>query len=770
MSSFYKVHKLNVNNEVETIYVFCGTECDETKITEDLFPIDKPNKPKVVFCDQQIHPDDSILNIKIKILTQLSKSSSGSNSTPVSLEEMYLFCQKQEQYDSQQLYGMLIKQQGRTKQKELTSTRVDQFIKNTSNPELLEIEKKEVYDYNDIFKLNVDKVSVNVPIASQSMFDANNPLYIYNPFVANANDYAYMKELEIRMNHTNNTLLLESGPIIHNTIYLCLAEDVLSYIEDINKSFQVVALKIYFHSLYLENIHSQEQLEEKRSALIKKNVTLYNTNTLDSFKVIDIFYTIYDKHKASLTNVKKGIRYINAMMKPPLYIKIPIETIFKIIHSTQQIPLIKYNPSKTKENIYRIYTNAVSTNGQKIPYLKKTHLFQLIKKIGMNYKSVSFYMETPNKDIIICEMIENGVIGLEATFHDLFSLSQINELLKEYVNPLLTEIKNVLNQSGYSLQLFKGLEEPNIEITHLTFNMTIDKIKKAFQLDKYKACIYSIFINETSKSDKQQKMIKLRYKRVSNFNKFNSIDTFIIDKYKEGQPMLELVQNVIQYFPDEKFNEPSARALIAQTIERLKQKERNTKVKINNGFKTEIQEDTQNSMLKIVVENINSIYYLDTISMYIESMVWMTQHKINTCYLTEKQQQTIEDNMLQYTNRNDKQQVLKKLQSDSTSMSDKSFDGLVFDNEYSDSDNATGGGSSDNSNTNDTNDNDTDDDSANDDSDDDSETDQFKNIDNMNLKRPSYFQRKIYEKDKVLIIKKDTNEYNSYSRTCSASA
>ena len=146
MSSFYKVHKLNVNNEVETIYVFCGTECDVKKITEDLFSVDKPNKPKVIFCDQQIHPDDSILNIKIKILTQLSKSSSGSkssgskssgssgsNSTPVSLEEMYLFCQKQEQYDSQQLYGMLIKQQGRTKQKELTSTRVDQFIKNTSN-------------------------------------------------------------------------------------------------------------------------------------------------------------------------------------------------------------------------------------------------------------------------------------------------------------------------------------------------------------------------------------------------------------------------------------------------------------------------------------------------------------------------------------------------------------------------------------------------------------------------------------------------------------
>ena len=48
------------------------------------------------------------------------------------------------------------------------------------------------------------------------------------------------------------------------------------------------------------------------------------------------------------------------------------------------------------------------------------------------------------------------------------------------------------------------------------------------------------------------------------------------------------------------------------------------------------------------------------------------------------------------------------------------------------------------------------------------EEETVRNIDHVRLKKPYYFQTKIEEKDPVLIIKEDTPEYNSYSRTCSS--
>ena len=47
----------------------------------------------------------------------------------------------------------------------------------------------------------------------------------------------------------------------------------------------------------------------------------------------------------------------------------------KIIHATQDNPLIKYNPSSRQENVYRLFTDKIATDGRKIPYLKKAYNF-----------------------------------------------------------------------------------------------------------------------------------------------------------------------------------------------------------------------------------------------------------------------------------------------------------------------------------------------------------------------------------------------------------
>jgi hypothetical protein len=102
----YKVKQL-LNGKINTIYVFYGKTPIENE--EELFAkifTDKENELiksegiSVKFSEQQIHFDDSIGTIKIKILNELKVAN-------VSIDELYLYCQKKETLNAISVYQSL---------------------------------------------------------------------------------------------------------------------------------------------------------------------------------------------------------------------------------------------------------------------------------------------------------------------------------------------------------------------------------------------------------------------------------------------------------------------------------------------------------------------------------------------------------------------------------------------------------------------------------------------------------------------------------------
>jgi hypothetical protein len=151
--------------------------------------------------------------------------------------------------------------------------------------------------------------------------------------------------------------------------------------------------KIYYPFLYSKNIVSLKDLQQESGKLVENNKKILNDKTETLFKTVDMFYDVYELNKKiELKYVNRGIKYIKAIIKPEFDINVPLEVIFKIIHANETNPLIKYNPSTRQENIYRLYTDKISTDGRKIPYLKKAAIFKLMKTIAKS-KSVSVYIE-----------------------------------------------------------------------------------------------------------------------------------------------------------------------------------------------------------------------------------------------------------------------------------------------------------------------------------------------------------------------------------------
>jgi hypothetical protein len=656
----FKVNKMSDKNVTDTIYVFYGSRfSEEIDDPNDLFDEEPGNKAfvnifnkdelneiqtkkiEVIFVNQTIHIDDSIGVIKLKIFEAISKEAS--------MSEIYLYCLKSEKLNSITVYQNLTQND----KLPLTKVRMDQILLNLydENGQVMEfgLEDKIQYTFDDILKLDLNEQTylVGKPLGQKFVFSNEYP-FITDPFLVTEYD-TLLENSRREMTTLSSNLLLESGPIFRNTIYLCLAKDVFE-IADINDISTENTSKIYFPFLYQDNITSLEELDTKHSKLIASTSEKLTPDTERNFENVDMFYDVYNKQKKSdkfSENTRlTGIKSLKVIIYPEFKIKIPIEVIFKLVHATHDFPLIKYNPETRQENIYRLFAPELTVDGRKIPYLQKAVIFKLMRTIGKNrcvsvytniqYKGMNFYMT--------CEFEENGNISVYplTDFDSPILLSggenlfqDIDEIIKLTVNPLIEQIKPFFEQSGLDIPLFTSIQSVNVEVRDMTFQ-TMYNITSPIDINKFGGCISSVFVIESSNF---KKGIQMRYKRVSNFNKRDSQEAFIIEKIDQGLKLDEIIEALLQQFDD--LDEDMATDLIIKIRSELEvtrgaNKRRALMIKINPGFQTVMNINLITSELTIIVSGINDIYYLNTIPIYINTIVRITQDISSTGIDTSK--------------------------------------------------------------------------------------------------------------------------------------
>ena len=636
----FKVNKLTNKNRTETIFVFFGSNLEEdpnelfkkdpsNKTFQNIFSKEEldnidTNKIRVEFLKQSIHIDDSIGIIKLKIFEAVQRS--------VSMSEIYLFCLKNEKINPITMYQNLTQND----RLPLTKIRLEQMLKNiydeNGKPIDFELPKKEKYTFDDILNLDLTGKEYLVAKILGQKFVFNHEY----PFIA---DPFYVTEYDTLLEHSrgelttlNNSLLLESFPIFQNTIYLCVAPDVFQKETDVSIEY---TSKIYFPFLYQDRIDTIEKLQDNRDKLIEATSNKLTPDVEKGFENVDMFYDIF-QHKLpskrfSEKTSKAGIKFIKIIMHPDFQVKIPIDVIFKLIHATKEFPLIKFNPETRQENIYRLYTEQMTADGRKIPFLNKAIIFKLVKNIGKS-RSVAVYTNIIFEGIqyfFTCEFSDNGSITVYPLieFEKPISINEnkIDEILKLAVNPLIEQIKPFFEQSGLEILLFTTIKSVNVEIREITYQ-TVYSISKPIEINKYIGCVSSMFTVESS--NLKRGGIDMRLKRVSNFNKRDSQEAFIIEKIDQGFKFDEIVEELIKNYND--VDDEIAADLIAKIRNELEvtrgaNRRRALMIKINPGFKTHISLDSIVSEITVTVEGINDIYYLKTIPVYIDTLVRITQ-------------------------------------------------------------------------------------------------------------------------------------------------
>jgi len=609
----YKVFQIKNKDNIENIILFCGDKqtefIDEFRqnkssqkirimFTQEEWSLIESQNINIIFSDDIIYLDDTISDVKLKIIRAMPRKE-------LSYKELYLFGEVKKKLFSIQVYENL----SQNKKINITKNILSQFLRNIVLNEEKEVIKfdipdKEIYNYDDIISLNIDNIFfyINIELGNKSTIMKNSIYSIVNPFSQIEYDESYEDKRVVDTD--NSMLLMNTGKLFENRIYVCFAEDVLSIYPSKYTS------KIYYPSLFKENIFTVEELNERKTNWLIDTKQIINSNE----KIYEKINYICHNYKLS-RNERCGIHYIQFTMKIGYDTKIPLDIIFKLLHATEETPLLKYHPEK-RENIYRLFTNKITVDGIKLPLLTNASINKIIK-IG-KYNSVLVYIN--NKNNSYCEFLENGDIQIVCEFETLKTISEVESYIRENINPIINNIKTFMEPNGYFIKLFENLYDNNIYIQNIVYNSIYNTKLSTINIEKLINLMTSLFIIENDSGE----IINMIFKKVNKFNILNSKETFLLNN--ESSKIVELFManfnttrsEAISFIKD--FQRKEQLLASQKQIHIKKEKERK-----NTGFKTQIILEKFINKVTFSVKNIDNILFIELFHVYFNSFFQLIQ-------------------------------------------------------------------------------------------------------------------------------------------------
>jgi hypothetical protein len=572
---------------------------------------------------QQLHKDDSVRAIKKKILHEI-----GINE--ISYDEIYIFSKRLEHINLLKTYQEITKND----QTILDKRTIGQFLLNA------QIDKSIVEDLLSLGKINFTyedllkriggstiKSNLSIPIGQKfSVF--RNILFSGNPFdvLSGDGEPVFQKDKKNDLYTFENQLLLNYGDIINNVIYVCFAEDVLDYSMEngLNSEYMI---ELYYPSLYKKNIRSKETLLEERQNLIEDNKKLIKPQTLKLYDTIDCFYDIYHGRSSELNYTDIGINEFDIIIHPEFDIPLPLEIIFKQMHSTKEMPFIKYNPGPKREALFRLYSEVVSKNGKKIPYLSRSKIVSISKTTGkIRQISVFIQHKTSKQDMeIFLDFEFNGNLRVRSSFSKPISVNDMETIIYNSINPIIISVNKFLEKSGYKIATFQNIKDENIEVINLNYESSINADKK-INLKKYIGCLTSIFdITDTSLD--VSKGILLQFIRVDNYRKMDAISTMITEVFRKTNSKEDILNALIINY---QFNRDEALRQVVKYFNdhtRIHGQYVNKQMDIvdNPGFPISIKKSPFDNKITIRINQINSIFFIDILHVYFDTILRLSQ-------------------------------------------------------------------------------------------------------------------------------------------------
>ena len=298
---------------------------------------------------------------------------------------------------------------------------------------------------------------------------------------------------------------------------------------------------------------------------------------------MDKYYKVFNENRQNVDHDLINIKEVVLTILPKENsIVLPVEDLFKVVHATNHFPFVMLKLGE-ETKICRLYTDNETEDGEKIPamYDKRPVLEEATRGFLKNESCLFIvqYEEDNKEKYIFCQFTSKCEIKVKCLFEDQRKDTIVDEnrlflLLKKHVNPLIEYVSSIFEHTGYSFRkLDDSLRDPWVKINKMTLEFPFQKGKNMKQiLSKNQLLFYKTTENN---------MTSFFYKRVSRY------DADACPKYQSMKKKTSIVP----------------------------------------CFLAELESEA----IKIV--NINNIYYLDTIPVYMSVITKLDLFKGGARYI-----------------------------------------------------------------------------------------------------------------------------------------
>jgi hypothetical protein len=595
----YKIVVLDSNNEPKETILFSGGENGGSEM--------------------KIHPDDTIQLIKKKFLKEYRQR--------IAYEEIYMFSRILREVPTESFFNSITDSGAYINRNILR-----QVLSNLGLDSDLDLaEEKEKYSYEEFASLMDNKKSLElqykIPL-DRKFQSKQEEQFSANPFdiiIAGTADFFTDKRDNPLITLDNQVLLNHNGgKFIDDTIYVCLAEDVLDYCCNENGSDDYAILKMYFSRMITAfDINSQEQWLENREKMIAETGKMMNESTFKMAKIVDLFYEMARNQDIRATEyLERGIKSITVSIVPTVSIGLPLESIFKTIHAVEMLPFIKFNPGFRRENIYRIYCDKMTKRGEKVPFMKKNIILRLANELGRK-KIISFYTYDAGSKIYV-DLESNGNVKIRGTWEKSMNMEEISQQLAYMANPIISKINDLLVSSGHSISLLESLNQSGVIIGEVTYFWKTDIRRNTIHLKKLANCLSPIFeINDKDANIENEEGVELRFKRVDNYRDMDAQEIFVNEIYQKTGDVVKVKELFKEKFGVSE--EEAVEKIAAYFNDEFRGAE---DISDSPGFSTRMRVENFNGAIfyaEIIISK--HIEYVDILNMYIEGILRITQDK-----------------------------------------------------------------------------------------------------------------------------------------------
>lgn len=599
---YMKIILYDRRGQPESVYVFTGRESEVPQ--EELFRKEqlddfKEYNTKIIQCPHEIYGDDSIHAVKTKIVKELSKTQA------INLNECFLFYADGVSTTPIDFYN----QTTNFKKEVLHGYKFGQALFNGGFMEehTRNIPYKQQYTYDDIVALDIQRLHLFKPLGIE-FTDYYDFRYSGNPFqVLQTQPIAFE-------NSDRNALITLDNKLLFNyttddTLHMVTADTLLEYCED-NGLNEEYFMRIYFPSLAIQGITSRSLLQS-HNRINEEHNNEYHEN-------IELLHKIQRNVVSDMVYEKNGIKHIKFAMYGNRNVSLPLETLFKDVHCDQSIPVIKLNPGKSKENIYRLFTKDTTRQGTRIPFLPKASVIANSKRIDKPH-TITFFIH--GDDTFYVSIDESADIYAEFIPSHPMPVDTINQTIRTMYANIETQLNRLLMQTGFSIPKFHALDQKNIEVFNIEYGLSV-RAEKGVDPKKCAAVFGGIFDIQ----NRDRNSMVLNYKRVDNYKSMDSVNRTIHDGFRDGVSDRDIIDRLMQ---NHQFTEEDSKQKISQFLDgfnRIRNRFTNKGLNIveNPGFPARIEHIPFENQIIFTINNIISIHYIRYIQTYIDSILRIT--------------------------------------------------------------------------------------------------------------------------------------------------